>query len=133
MATTIAAPAGPNWLTPGPTQVFAAGYVFTLEAIGHLCVMAYGLSEETVRQLGHSALPIGRLAFVGPGMKPPKLPLDEETERFVDVWYPPSIRELEQFSDVHYRKMCHAAHHEGLSNSAAMCAKRIDEEGNPAR
>ncbi|KAH9925402.1 uncharacterized protein BXZ73DRAFT_79061 [Epithele typhae] len=33
------------------------GYIFSLEAIAHLCVKAYGLSEETIQALGPSTRP----------------------------------------------------------------------------
>ncbi|KAH9925394.1 uncharacterized protein BXZ73DRAFT_103276 [Epithele typhae] len=37
---------------PTPEVVFLAGYVFSLTAIAHLCMKAYGIPEETIYRVG---------------------------------------------------------------------------------
>ncbi|KAH9925414.1 uncharacterized protein BXZ73DRAFT_103294 [Epithele typhae] len=49
---TTPVPMDPPTYTSTPVEVHLSGYIFSLDAIAHLCVKAYGMSEEYVRKQG---------------------------------------------------------------------------------
>ena len=50
---------------------------------------------------------ICRIAYVSPGEPIPNLPFDEQTERYMEKWFPREVRESPPFEDIEYVEMMH--------------------------
>ena len=48
-----------------------------------------------------------RVAYVSPGKPIPNLSFDEQTERYMENWFPRKVRESPPFEDIQYVEMMH--------------------------
>ncbi|KAH9917405.1 peptidase S8/S53 domain-containing protein [Epithele typhae] len=112
-------------------SAYVGGYLFSLEAVKHLLVMAYGVHEDVatlqtaLRVLSQhrdldspNFVPYGpidtnhncaqgwvlgcRLAFIHSGSSSLDVSLDCKAQAYADYWFPPHLRGLAEFKDVKY-------------------------------
>ncbi|KAH9938953.1 uncharacterized protein BXZ73DRAFT_99631 [Epithele typhae] len=112
-------------------SAYVGGYLFSLEAVKHLLMMAYGVDEdvatlETALRVfslrmdleSPNFVPYGpldrnhdcaqgwvlgcRLAFIHHGSSPLDVSLDRKAQAYADYWFPAHLRGLAEFKDVHY-------------------------------
>ena len=85
-------------------QLFYQGYI-ALDSPNFVPIVF--IPEEAPTELRRGYLLVCRVAYVSPGQPVPDLPFDEQTEKYMEKWFPRRVRESPRFKNIDYVEIVH--------------------------